>query len=98
MEETVQLHLCLSKCLLDCVSIALALFILNAESLFVVGFVETMYTVSEGDGQVEVCVTLVSSEGDIGNESVIVDVINNKNPLSIPADAAAASELGCTCC
>ena len=51
-----------------------------------------MYTVSEGDGQVEVCVTLVSSEGDIGNESVLVDVINNMDPLSIPADAAAASK------
>ena len=72
-------------------------FFANAESLFIVGFVETMYTVSEGDGQVEVCVTLVSSEGDIGNESVLVDVINNMDPLSIPADAAAASKSVCTC-
>ena len=69
-------------------------FFVNTESLFVVGFVETMYTVSESDGQVEVCVTLVSSEGDIGNESVLVHVINN---MDIPADAAAASKSVCTC-
>ena len=60
---------------------------------FVVGFVETSYTVIEGDGQVEVCVNLISPEGDIGDERVLVEVFNNTDPGSIPADAAAASKL-----
>ena len=47
----------------------------------------------EGDGQVEVCVHLISPEGDIGNERVLVSVFDNTGPGSIPADAAAASEL-----
>ena len=59
---------------------------------FVVGFVETAYTVIEGDGQVEVCVNLTSPEGDIGDARVLVEV-TTKDPGSIPADAAAASEL-----
>ena len=61
--------------------------------MFVVGFVETIYTVSERDGQVEVCVTLISSEGDIGNKVVLVEVISKVDSHSIPVDAAAASKL-----
>ena len=61
--------------------------------MFIVGFVETMYTVIEGDGQVEVCVNLISPEGNIGNEIVLLEVINNTDPSSIPADVAAASKL-----
>ena len=60
---------------------------------FIVGFVETAYTVIEGDGQVEVCVNLTSPEGDIGDEMVLVEVFTNTDPGSIPADAAAASKL-----
>ena len=60
---------------------------------FVVGFVETAYTVIEGDGQVEVCVNLTSPEGDIGDERILVEVFTNTDPGSIPADAAAASKL-----
>ena len=52
-----------------------------------------MYTVIESDGQVEVCVKLISPEGDIGNESVLVNVFDNTDSGSIPADAAAASKL-----
>ena len=53
-----------------------------------------MYTVSEGDGQVEVCVTLISYEGDISDETrVFVEVFHNSHPLNIPADAATASKL-----
>ena len=61
--------------------------------IFIVGFVETMYTVIEGAGQVEVCVTLTSPEGDIGNERILLEVFNNADPFSIPADVAAASTL-----
>ena len=52
-----------------------------------------MYTVIESDGQVEVCVKLISPEGDIGNERVLVSVFDNTGPESIPADAVAASKL-----
>ena len=53
-----------------------------------------MYTVSEDDDQVEVCVTLNSSEGHITDETrVLVEVVNNTHPLNIPADAATASKL-----
>ena len=47
----------------------------------------------ESDGQVEVCVHLISPEGDVGNERVLVSVFDNTGPGSIPADAAAASKL-----
>ena len=67
--------------------------VLITDSLFVVRFVETIYTVSEGEGQVEVCVTLISSEGDVGDEVVLVEVISNMDPYSIPADVAIASKL-----
>ena len=60
---------------------------------FIVGFVETMYTVIEGDGQVEVCVKLISPEGDIGDKRVLASVFDNTGPGSIPADVAAASKL-----
>ena len=59
---------------------------------FIVGFVETMYTVIEGEGQVEVCVSLISPEGDAGDEMILIEVKNNEDPMSIPADVAAASK------
>ena len=60
---------------------------------FVVGFAETMYTVSEGNGQVEVCVNLTSPDGDIGDEVVLVEVFSNTNPESFLTGSTAASKL-----
>ena len=63
-----------------------------------------MYTVSEDDGKVEVCVTLIKSEGHISDETrVLIEVFNNTYPLNIPADAATASKsnhnkLSSNCC
>ena len=51
-----------------------------------------MYTVTEGNGHVEVCVTLISPEGDIGDKTVHVEVFNNTNPGNIPRNATAASK------
>ena len=54
---------------------------------------QCIYTVSEENGQVEVCVTLISYEGDISDETrVLCEVFHNTNPLNIPADAATASK------
>ena len=60
--------------------------------IFIVGFVETTYTVIESDGQVEVCVNLISSEGDICSRRVLDMVFNNpgNNP---DGTRAAASKL-----
>ena len=60
---------------------------------FIVGFAETMYTVGEGDGQVEVCVNLTSPEGDIGDEVVLVEVFSITNPGSILTHASKLNEL-----
>ena len=60
---------------------------------FVVGFVETVYTVSEGAGSVEVCVNLTQPQLDILEEYVVVDVIDFSSSLYIPADVTLASEL-----
>ena len=68
----------------------LSLLYMNTEP-FVVGFADTMYTVSEGDGQVEVCVTLISPEGDIGGEVVLVEVFSNSG--SILTGVTAASKM-----
>ena len=48
-----------------------------------------MYTVSESDGQVEVCVNLTSVAGDIGDKMILVDVAIGEGPN----DAVAASKL-----
>ena len=60
---------------------------------FIVGFAKTIYTISEGDGQVEVCVNLTSPDGDIGDEVVLVEVFNNTNPGSILTSSTHASKL-----
>ena len=52
-----------------------------------------MYTTNEDDGQVEVCVTLVSYDNSSDETKVLVEVVNNTHPLNIPADAATASKL-----
>ena len=59
---------------------------------FVVGFMEIMYRVIEGDGQVEVCVGLISPQGDIGGKMVLVEVFDNTNPESTNASGAVASK------
>ena len=50
---------------------------------------------NEGDGQVEVCVSLISPEEDvsIGDESILLEVFTNTNPGSIPDGSTPASEL-----
>ena len=47
---------------------------------YIVGFTETMYNVSESDGQVEVCVALNSPEGDIFGGQILVEVFHNSSP------------------
>ena len=62
----------------------------------IVGFVETIYTVIEGDDDqvhVEVCVTLIGPEGDICDEGIYVEVFNNTNPRNLPPGSALASRL-----
>ena len=58
-------------------------------ALLVVGFVETSFTVTEG-GSVDVCVQLISPEGNIGDAEVNLEVMDEVPPL-IPADGARAS-------
>ena len=59
---------------------------------FIVGFAKTTYTVIEDDGQVEVCVDLISEE-DVGDGMVLIEVNSNEDPGSIPTDGAPASKL-----
>ena len=52
-----------------------------------------MHNVREDDGQVEVCVALISPKGDIYGGQVLVDVFNNGTDIwSIPANHMAASK------
>ena len=60
---------------------------------FVVAFVETMYTVIESEGQVEVCVNLTRPMIDILEETVLVEAFNDANSLYIPPNTVLASEL-----
>ena len=53
---------------------------------------ETVYTVSEGVGSVEVCVNLTQPQSDILNESVVVKVINFSSSVFIPTNVRLASE------
>ena len=59
--------------------------------MFEVGFVETVYTVSEGVGSVEVCVNLTQPQVDILEEFVVVDVFDFPSSVYIPANATLAS-------
>ena len=59
---------------------------------FVVAFVETMYTVVESEGQVEVCVNLTRPEIDIIDETVQVDVFHYDSSVYIPPNSVLASE------
>ena len=59
---------------------------------FVVGFVETTYTVDESVGAVTVCVNLTRPMIDILDERVNVFVIDNSSSVYIPPGAPLASE------
>ena len=60
---------------------------------FRVAFVETMYTVVESEGRVEVCVNLTRPEKDIFEETVQVDVFHYDSSVYIPPNPVLASEL-----
>ena len=60
---------------------------------FRVAFVETMYTVVESVGWVEVCVNLTHPEIDILEETVQVDVFHYDSSVYIPPNSVLASEL-----
>ena len=60
---------------------------------FRVAFVETMYTVVESEGRVEVCVNLTRPEIDIRDETVQVDVFHYDSSVYIPPNPVLASEL-----
>ena len=64
--------------------------------MYVVGFTETMYNISENDSQVEVCVALISPEGDIYGGNILVEVFSEGADIStIPANHTPASMLAC---
>ena len=54
---------------------------------YVVAFVETVYSVMESKGQVEVCVNLTHPPVDIHNVTVLVEIYN------IPVNAVLASKI-----
>ena len=53
---------------------------------------ETVYSVIESKGRVEVCVNLTHTPVDIFNETVRVELYNNDNSIYIPPNAVLASE------
>ena len=59
---------------------------------FEVTFVETMYTVPEDVGSVEVCVNLTKPVVDILDEFVVVEVYDFPSSVVIPANVTLASE------
>ena len=60
---------------------------------FLVGFVQTSYTVLESAGSVEVCVQLTRPLTDVLDETVTVHVINDPTSAHIPSGATLAGEL-----
>ena len=53
---------------------------------------ETIYTVPESVGSVEVCVNLTQPQIDILDEFVVVEVYDFPSSVLIPADVTLASE------
>ena len=53
---------------------------------------ETIYTVSEDVGIVEVCVNLTQPHYDIFDEFVVVEVFDFPSSVYVPTDATLASE------
>ena len=58
---------------------------------FEVGYVQTIYTVIEDEGPVEVCVNLTKPEIDIEDEVVFVESLDFPSSVYIPAGATLAS-------
>ena len=58
---------------------------------FVVAFVKTVYTVTESELMVEVCVNLTRPDQDILENTVIVNVFKDENSEYIPGGAVIAS-------
>ena len=58
---------------------------------------ETVYTVSEDVGSMDVCVNLTQPQVDILEEYVVVEVIDFPSSVYIPGDATLASELLLVC-
>ena len=69
------------------------MFITAILVMFEVGFLETVYTVSEGVGSVEVCVNLTHPQVDILDEFVVVEVIDFPSSIYIPGGVTLAGEL-----
>ena len=59
---------------------------------FEVAFVQTTYTVVEGDSLVEVCVNLTQPQIDILDEFIYVEAFNDESSVYIPSGAPLASE------
>ena len=59
---------------------------------FQVQFVETVYTIAESNGSVEVCVNLTQPQVDILDEFVVVEVIDFPSSTYIPVNFTPASE------
>ena len=56
-------------------------------------FVETAYNITEGEGDVEVCVNLTRPSTDIFDNFVGVEVYRNDTSFYIPSAVVLASEL-----
>ena len=65
---------------------------------FVVAFVETVYSVGEGNGSVEVCVNLTQPQKDIQDEVVKVEVLDDSDSVYIPPGSPLASECALRYC
>ena len=59
---------------------------------FRVGFHQTMYTVVESAGSVEVCVNLIHPPDDILEERVTVLVFHNESSIYVPPNPTFASK------
>ena len=59
---------------------------------FVIGFVQTTYTVLESVGSVEVCVELTQPQTEIYDETVTVTVVDYSSSTYIPPGATLASK------
>ena len=68
-------------------------YIFSHAEPFVVAFVETLYTVMESEGQVEVCVNLTHPPRNILDETVRVNVFSNNISVYIPDGGERASML-----
>ena len=56
-------------------------------------YIQTVYTVNESVGQVEVCVNLTHPDFDILEETVRVEAFNDVGSVYIPPEGVLASEL-----